>query len=316
MRIVLITPYLPAARNGNAHTAVRWARHLRAAGHRVKMQTEWNGGDDELMIALHARRSAASIRRFTEAYPDRPLVVVLTGTDLYRDIQTDADAQRSLQLATRLVVLQERGLDALPAELRAKAEVIYQSATRYKPAAKAKRHFDICVAAHLREEKDPLRAAHASGLLSAESRIRIHHIGQVLEPKWADEAARCAKRFPRWHWLGPLSHGETRRRIARSHLLVNSSRMEGGATVIIEAIMAGVPVLASRISGNEGMLGVDYAGYFPLGDEAALAKLMHRAETDAEFYAGLQGQCALRAKLFESQCEAAAVQQLIESFKE
>lgn len=316
MRIALITPYLPAARNGNAHTAVRWARHLRAAGHRVKIQIEWDGGNDELMIALHARRSAASIHRFAQAYANRPLIVVLTGTDLYRDIQIDADARRSLRLATRLVVLQDRGLDELPAELRAKTEVIYQSATRSKPVPRVKRHFDICVAAHLREEKDPLRTAYASGLLPIESRIRIRHIGQVLEPKWADEAGHCARQFPRWQWLGPLSHGETRRRIARSHLLVNSSRMEGGATVIIEAIMASVPVLASRISGNEGMLGVDYAGYFPLGDDKALADLMHRAETDAEFYASLQRQCALRAKLFDPQREAAAVQQLIESFKE
>lgn len=316
MRIALVTPYLPAARNGNAHTAVRWARHLRTAGHRVKMQLEWDGEDADLMIALHARRSAASIHRFAQVHPGRPLIVVLTGTDLYRDIRHDSDAQHSLQLASRLVVLQDRGLDELPAELRAKAEVIYQSAVRYKPVPRVRRHFDICVAAHLREEKDPLRVAYASGLLPAESRIRIRHVGQALEPKWADEAVRCTKQFPRWHWLGPLSHGEARRRIARSHLLVNSSRMEGGAIVILEAVTAGVPVLASRIPGNEGMLGVDYAGYFPLGDERALAELMYRAETDAEFYVGLQRQCALRAELFEPQREAAAVQRLIESLKE
>lgn len=346
MRIVLITPYLPAARNGNAHTAVRWARHLRAAGHRVRMQLEWDGAAAELMIALHARRSAASIRRFAEAHPDKPLIVVLTGTDLYRDIRHDGEAQRSLRLASRLVVLQERGLDELPIDLRAKTEVVYQSAPSYKSArhppsptslmkplpfgtplagerdiealraAPFHRHFDICVAAHLREEKDPLRAAYASGLLPAKSRIRIRHIGQALEPRWADEAEHCAGQFTRWHWLGPLSHGETRRRIARSHLLVNSSRMEGGAIVILEAVTAGVPVLASRIPGNEGMLGVDYAGYFPLGDERALAELMRRAEADAEFYARLRQQCALRAPLFEPRREAAAVRQLIESFKE
>ncbi len=312
MRIALITPYLAQARNGNAHTAARWARALRAAGHRVHVALEWDGRAVDLMIALHARRSAVSIHRFAEAQPGRPLIVVLTGTDLYRDIRSDAAAQASLQLATRLVVLQQRGLEALTPQQQAKTRVVYQSAPPLKPAARPRRHFDICVAAHLREEKDPLRAAYASGLLPGESRIRIRHVGQALSTDWAAEAEQCAQRFPRWHWLGPLAHGETRRTIARSHLLVNSSRMEGGATVIIEAVMAGVPVLASRIPGNEGMLGVDYAGYFPLGDEHALAELMHRAETDAEFYASLQRQCAARCELFEPQREATAVQQLIE----
>ncbi|NWG86721.1 MAG: TIGR04348 family glycosyltransferase [Hydrogenophilaceae bacterium] len=311
MRIALITPYLPAARNGNANTALRWARCLRAAGHRVTMALEWDGADCELMVALHARRSAASIRRFAEAHPGRPLIVVLTGTDLYRDIRSDVAAQRSLQLATRLVVLQENGPDELAPEYRAKARVIYQSAPRLKPAPRPQRHFEVSVVAHLREEKDPLRAAYAAALLPVDSRIRIRHIGQVLSPEWAAEAERCAQATPRWQWLGMRGHGETRRRIARSHLLVNSSQMEGGAIVVLEAITAGVPVLASGIPGNVGMLGLDYAGYFPLGDEAALAALLRRAETEPGFYALLQQQCAARAPLFEPALECAAIDKLI-----
>lgn len=311
MRIILITPYLARARNGNAHTAARWARCLRASGHRVQVMVEWDGRAADLMIALHARRSAASIRRFAEARPDKPLIVVLTGTDLYRDIRDDAEARRSLDLATRLVVLQERGLDELAPESRSKTAVIYQSALPIKPAARPKRHFDVCVVAHLREEKDPLRAAYASGRLPAESRIRVRHVGQALDPMWMAEAERCGQCFPCWHWLGPLAHGEARRAIARSHLLVNSSRMEGGAIVILEAVMAGVPVLASRIAGNEGMLGVDYAGYFPLGDEGALAALMRRCETDPAFYALLKQQCAARANLFLPERECAAIEQLV-----
>lgn len=312
MRIALITPYLPAAHNGNAHTAVHWARCLRAAGHRVSMALEWDGRAAGLMIALHARRSAASIRRFAERHPDRPLIVVLTGTDLYRDIQADISAQASLRLATRLVVLQERGLDELASGLQAKARVIYQSAPQLKPAPRAKRHFEVGVVAHLREEKDPLRAAYAAALLPADSRIRVRHVGQALGPEWATQAECCAQAIPRWQWLGMRSHGETRRLIARSHLLVNSSQMEGGAIVVLEAVTAGVPVLASHIPGNVGMLGLDYAGYFPYGDEAALAALMHRAETEPGFYALLQKQCAARAPLFEPARECAAIARLID----
>jgi putative glycosyltransferase (TIGR04348 family) len=310
MRIVLITPFLPVARNGNAHTAVRWDRFLRQVGHRVSMAVEWDENPADLMIALHARRSHAVIARFKALQPNRPVILVLTGTDVYRDIHSNADARDSLALAHCIVTLQEHGPMELPEALRRKASVIYQSSPRLQPARRPIRTFDICVAAHLRDEKDPFRAALATRLLPVDSRIRIHHVGGPLEAGMAEQAQQFAAEIPRWHWLGARSHGETRRRIARSHLLVLSSRMEGGANVICEAVMAGTPVLASRIPGNVGMLGSDYAGYFPLGDEAALAELMLRAETDPEFYRRLADQCAARMPLFEPVREASAVQAL------
>jgi len=311
MRIALITPYLPAARNGNAHTAVRWNRFLRQAGHDVAMARMWDEQPADLMIALHARRSHPASVRFSALYPDRPLILVLTGTDIYRDIHCDADAQDALVLADCIVTLQELGPTQLPETLRHKLRVIYQSSPRLKPARRPARTFDVCVAGHLRAEKDPFRAASAARLLPAESRIRIQHVGGPLEVGMAEQAQSLAAEIPRWHWLGARTHGETRRRIARSHLLVLSSRMEGGANVICEAVMAGTPVLASRIPGNVGMLGADYAGYFPLGDEAALAELMLRAETDPVFYRLLTDQCAARAPLFEPAREASAVQALV-----
>jgi len=313
MRIALVTPYLPAARNGNAHTAVRWRRFLRQAGHRVEMAREWDGRPVDGLIALHARRSHTAIARFAALYPERPLLLLLTGTDVYRDIHFDAAARHSLGLASRLVVLQDTGVDELPAAYRAKTRVIYQSAPTLKPVPKPTRYFGLCVVAHLRSEKDPFRAAYAARLLPVASRIRILHVGGPLQHGMEEQAR--ALESPRWHWLGARQHGETRRRIARSHLLVISSRMEGGANVICEAVAAGTPVLASDIPGNVGMLGEDYAGTFPTGDEAALAELMWRAETDPDFLALLLRQCTVRAPLFTPEREAAAVQALIEEFR-
>lgn len=314
MHIVLITPYPTSARNGNAHTALRWARFLRSAGHEVKITVEWDGQPADAMIALHARRSYAAIAHFAKAYPQRPLIVVLTGTDLYRDIHTDADARHALQLATRLVVLQTRGLDELAAALQNKTRVIFQSAPALAPRPKRSRTFDIAMVAHLREEKDPLRAAYAVELLPADSRIRILHVGAALTPEMAQQAEHC-RANPRWHWLGARPHAETRRLIASCRLLVQSSRMEGGANTIVEAVSAGVPVLASDISGNIGMLGEDYSGYYSLADSAALADLMRRAEIEPDFYAELASQCAARAPLFEPRCERTAVQNLIKEFE-
>jgi putative glycosyltransferase (TIGR04348 family) len=314
MHIALITPYPPAARNGNAHTALRWAHFLRAAGHAVTVAVEWDGAPADLMIALHARRSHAAIAGFAAAYPERPLIVVLTGTDLYRDIRTDADAQASLQLATRLVVLQSAGVDELSAPLHAKTRVIFQSAPARVSLPKRKRTFDACVVAHLRDEKDPLRAAYAAELLPAESRIRVLHVGAALTPEMQQQAEQC-RHNPRWHWLGPRAHAATRRLIASCRLLIQSSRMEGGANTIVEAVSAGIPVLASDIPGNIGMLGADYSGYYPLADSQALARLLHRAETDAAFYAELVAQCAARAPFFEPAHERAALLAMIKEIQ-
>ena len=314
MHIILITPYPLTARNGNAHTALRWARFLRGAGHRVEVAVEWDGHPADLMIALHARRSYAAIAAFATTHPQRPLIVVLTGTDLYRDIRTDHSAQHALQLATRLVVLQTRGLDELTAPLQTKTSVIFQSAPTLATRPKRTRTFDICVVAHLRDEKDPLRAAYAAALLPAQSRIRVLHVGAALTPEMALAAEHC-RANPRWHWLDARPHADTRRLIAGCRLLVQSSRMEGGANTIAEAVSAGVPVLASGISGNIGMLGEDYSGYYPLADSQALAKLMRRAETDPDFYAELAARCAARAPLFEPRAERSAVQNLIKEFE-
>jgi putative glycosyltransferase (TIGR04348 family) len=264
------------------------------------------------MIALHARRSFDSIARYAEAFPERPLVVVLTGTDVYRDIQSNANAKRSLELATRLVVLQEMALNELSPRLRAKSSVIYQSAPRIEPVASLTSCFELVVSGHLRAEKDPFRTAAALQYLTAGSRVRVTHIGGALEPDMADEARGWMAREDRYRWLGELSHARALRLLSRARLMVISSRMEGGANVVSEALTAGVPVIASRIAGNIGMLGADYPGYYTCGSEQALAKLISRAERDAAYYSALAVACRKRAALVTPGRERKALCELVD----
>lgn len=315
MRISLITPYGRAHRNGNWHTAARWARFLREAGHTVRTQVEWDGRGADLMLALHARRSFASIRAFAERFPSRPLIVTLTGTDLYRDIHEDADAQQSLELAHRLIVLQERGPDELAAHLAAKARVIYQSAPDIarQPAPHA---FEVLVVGHLRPEKDPFRAALATAYLPEQSRMRVTHLGGALSEEMAETAQMAQAKLPRWTWAGDVPHRTVLKRLARAHLLVISSVMEGGANVICEALAAGVPVLASHMPGNVGMLGEDYPGYFPVSDERQLAKLLSMAETDPDFYATLASHARQRRGLMRPEQEASRLRQAVAEFEQ
>jgi putative glycosyltransferase (TIGR04348 family) len=315
--IWIVSPASARANNGNWQSASRWARFLRGR-YRVTISLHWpdaaqDGPPPDLLIALHARRSAPSLDAWNRTWPGRPSILLLTGTDLYRDIHTDPAAQRALQQAEALVLLQPAGYDALPAPLHAKTSVIFQSAPTLKPAPeRAHRYADICMIGHLRSEKDPLTFMQAASLVRAPS-ARLIHIGGALEPALADAAQSTAALHPRYRWLGAMPHATTRQRLKRSRAMVLTSRMEGGANVIIEAVRAGVPVLASDISGNRGMLGDDYQGYFPPGDAAALARLIDRVIDDPAYHAALHAQCDARAPLFAPEAEQAALLELVDN---
>jgi putative glycosyltransferase (TIGR04348 family) len=312
MKISLVTPAGARSRSGNRTTADRWARFLRQLGHEVLVEEAWSGGCSDLMIALHTRRSHPSISRYAVSHPDHPLIVVLTGTDLYRDIRFDEDAQDSLRLATRVVVLQEAGLAELEPRHRAKARVIYQSAEPISPQPRAKTFFDVCVVGNLRAEKDPFRCVLAARSLPAASRIRVTHAGKAHSEEFAGRARALAAAEPRYRWLGEVPRWRVRRLLSRAHLLVQSSVMEGGANAVAEALAAGVPVIASRIAGNVGMLGESYPGYYPVGDERALARLLEQTETNAAFHELLKARCDARRFLTLPEREREALGGLIE----
>jgi putative glycosyltransferase (TIGR04348 family) len=316
MKIALVTPARPVAHSGNRNTAQRWALLLRELGHRVRVLTAWDGKPADLMIALHARRSHDSIAAFAAAYPQRPLVVILTGTDLYQDIRRDAKARLSLKLATRLVVLQDQGPAELARGLRAKTRVIYQSTLPITHAPPLQSCFEVCISGHLREVKDPFRLAAALQHMPSQSRIRAMQIGGAMSPAMQREAQLWMHREPRYHWLKEMTHGAALRRLARARLMVISSRMEGGANVVTEALAAGVPIIASRIAGNIGMLGRGYAGYYPPGDERALARLLWRAESDSEFYGRLRRLCMARRYLIRRKREKDALRRLLKEFQD
>ncbi len=312
-QLVIVTPALAAANNGNWQTAQRWARML-AADYSVRVVAAWPDAaclEPDLMIALHARRSAPSVAAWRAALPQRPLVVVLTGTDLYRDIDSDASAQASLQVADSLIVLNELGAQRLPAALRRKTRVVLQSTPTRERLAHTARHLRVLMVGHLREEKDPTTYFAAARLLAHREDILLDHIGAPLDAALGEEAQALMRSQPRYRWLGALPHAATRARIQAAHVLVHASRMEGGAHVVIEAVASGTPVLASHIDGNLGLLGSDYAGVFGVGDAPALAGLIEQARDKPAMLSALQAQCDARAPLFQPERERQTLLKLL-----
>jgi putative glycosyltransferase (TIGR04348 family) len=285
-------------------------------GHRATI-LDAPGGDFDVLVALHAAKSAEAVRAWREAHPGRPIVLALTGTDLYRDIHEDERALRSLDLADRLVVLHDLAPLDVPERFRDKVRVIRQSADPPDPGtlasakSAARDRFDVAFVAHARFEKDPLRPALAARRLPESSRLRVLHAGRVLSTEIEGLLAREASENPRYVWLGELPEAETLALIARSALLVLTSRIEGGANVLGEAIVAGTPPLASRIGACVAALGEDYAGLFEVGDTDALANLFARAETDRSFYDDLVQRAAARRGLFDPAAEREAWRRIL-----
>ena len=313
--IAIADPAGVGSRQGNRVTALRYAAIFRSAGltvcsatrlahsaragrsaasargeaGREAMAADSTQRGDAVLVALHARKSASTIVDWSVDRPNCPIVLVLTGTDLYEEFGRDRCVERSLDLASRIVVLQRDALRYLPEQYLSKSRVIVQSAqTPRRRLPRLSSVFEICVSCHLRDVKDPLRAAMAARDLPAPSLIRIQQLGGCLDAKWRRRLERELERNARLKYGGSLPHYRAQQLLARSRLLVVSSRSEGAPNVASEAIAAGVPLLSTRISGMVGLLGEDYPGYFEVGDTAGLRDAMLRAERDRGWYAELR----------------------------
>ena len=316
LRVAIVCPAPPGSRLGNRVTALRWQRVLAELGHEAALTDELAGPWD-LVIALHAAKSAGAVEASRASHPARPVVVALTGTDLYRDLPQGGAARRSLDLADAIVVLHDLAPLDVPEAVRGKVRVIRQSADPpVRPARRSTEFFEVALVAHARPEKDPLRAPLAARLLPAASRLRIVHAGRALSAEMAAQLEAEAASNPRYRWLGELSPAETGALIARARLLVLTSAMEGGANVLGEAIACGTPPLCSRIPAAEAALGEGYPGLFPVGDTGALAALFARAEAEPAFFARLEADARARRPLFTPEVERAAFGALLEELRE
>ncbi|OXM48394.1 TIGR04348 family glycosyltransferase [Amycolatopsis thailandensis] len=312
MRILVAGPVPEASDYGNGVTARRWARLFRDLGHDVRVVQDYDGGTYDLLVALHARKSEAAIRAFGAACPDAPIVIALTGTDLYPDLVAGGVDLTLLESAKRVVVLQPEGVAQVPPGLRGRTRVITQSMPAISGEAPAVDRFEIAFLAHARPVKDPLRLSEAVRLLPPSSRITVTHVGGVREDDIGDRLRAESAENPRYSWLGPLPRPEALAVLARSRLLVLTSLHEGGANVVTEALAAGVPIISTRIPGSVGLLGADYAGYFPVGDTEALAAVLDAAEHDrAGLYTQLRRQCAARRASVDPERETEAWERLL-----
>lgn len=315
MKIEICTPVQGELPTGNIATAEQWAEILTSLGHRVRLCESGSyqarpDDDTDVLIALNGDRSNDAIQLFRKNNSSATVIAAMTGTDIYPE--PNQRVLSSLEQAEFIVVLQTKAVDRIPAPLRKKTRVIFQSATPVAPAKKQEaEHFTVCVAGHLRDVKDPMRTALASHGLPEDSRILIRHAGGIIEEKYRAIAEKESAENPRYEWIGPITEDDAAQLIASSDLMVISSLSEGGARVVGESVVNGTPILSTAVDGVKGLLGDDYAGYFPVGDTGALTELLIRAETDNVFLRSLQTHLAQIASRFSPDTEKSAWEKLL-----
>ena len=317
MQVLIATPAGQFSNRGNQVTATRWAEILGELDYSVSVAESSAVSPDDCpttaLVVIHACEGHEVVRRFRAQAPDLPILVCLSGTDLHLDLQNLRGRQRrqyaieSLDAADRIILLEPEGGSLLSASHRQKSATIFQSACPVEPMpVSLDGIFEVVVVGHLRDVKDPFLAAQAVRQLPKESRIQVNHLGAALSPEFEAAALQEVNSNPRYQWLGPVEFETCQQHLARSQIVVLTSRVEGAPSVISEAIVNRVPVLATRITATIGLLGDDYPGLFSVGAVESLRNLLTRVENDADFYQHLVAAIDARRPLFLRSAERAA----------
>lgn len=313
MKIHIASPYPLGNAKGNTVTALRIASILRELGHEVSVNEGWQGEAADLLITLHAVKGAEAARLFSEAHPEGKVFLMFTGTDVYEQLPAGSEEGMALvKAADRLLIFHEGTRDAVPVDFHEKLRLIPVSLEI--PEVRERRDetcFALSIIGHMRRVKDPFLAVQAVFSHPEWTHLRLWQIGEAMDEDMAQIAKAWESAEPRYRWLGGRSREEALSFIARSTGTVNSSLSEGGANAVIESMALGVPVLASDIPGNSGLLGADYPGLFEVENVEELATLIAEFYQNTEFRDDLSRRCRERSRLFTRVAEKAAWERLL-----
>ncbi len=309
--VLIYSPYHTDDVAGNTVTAQRLARQL-GESEEEKWAVKIITPQDELvqarcLIVLNAWRSRQVIERFQEKNPEASVVIILTGTDInHEKIHDDQwEVRQTMAKVDRLVVLQAEAVKNLPVELKSKCEVILPS-VNLPPGLKHQGseggQFRVILAGRFRPEKRPELVLAACRDLPSNTELSLEWYGAMT----SDQAAHFS-------WKGEVCQQELWQEIALSDAFLNASSEEGGANAVCEAIALGVPVIASRISGNIGLLGRCYPGYF---EEGELSSFLEKVSQDRVLYGEMKAAVIERQPLFDDRQESQAWRSLVRALRD
>lgn len=284
MDILILCPIINALETGLYTTARRWETIFRQLGHNVRIASPSDAvTETDILVALNPVRCSS----YLEDLPlsETPLIVVLTGTDIYNELKKKPNFYRHLESARVLIGLHPGITEEVPERYRSKLRVIVQSAPNQKSRPQNNILYGQAIfIANLRYFKRPMTVFAAACALNENVNINITHIGDIVDDEyhfWSQPEFH--KTVPRYNWLGAKTREDTASALASSDVMLIASSTEGGSNVQSEAISAGVPIISSRNRCVESLLGSDYPGLFDTDNHHQLACLIEKFFVDHSF---------------------------------
>ncbi|MFT6862397.1 MAG: glycosyltransferase involved in cell wall biosynthesis [Akkermansiaceae bacterium] len=310
MKVCVASPYPLTELKGNTVTTSRIVNILRGQGIEARGSYHFDGREADVLISLHAVKGVEGVRDFREKMPKGRVIVLLTGTDLYQSLPQGSEAGlQNLVDANRIVVVQEAAIRRLPVEVREKVVVIPASLDPISiEASPLASPFAISVVGHPRPVKRPFLTIETVARHPEWQDVEVWQIGEGLDEESRKTGEEWSQKEPRYRWFGGLPREESLKLCAKSSLTINSSILEGGANAVLEAMSMGVPVLASRIEGNEGILGEKYPGYFGEGELDGMLQAIIDKRVELRDWVDL---ARARLPLFSPESEAACWLELL-----
>ena len=314
MKVCVASPYPLSDLKGNSVTTARIVRVLDEGGIEARGSHGYDGEPTDILITLHAIKGAPALFDFKKRKPKGKVVILLTGTDIYQGLPKGSKmGEDALREADRIVVRQEAAILRLPEQVRAKTVVIRSSLDPIAvKASPSQSRFIISVVGHLRPVKRPFLTIETLDQHPEWSDVEVWQIGQALDEEMRKTAEFWAEEDERYRWFGGVPRMESLALCCKSSLTINSSILEGGANAVLEAMTMGVPVLASRIEGNVGLLGNDYPGYFEEGRMAKALQAIMDQRVDLDEWNRL---LADRLRLFSRERESNSWLELLTELK-
>lgn len=314
MKVCVASPYPLSDLKGNSVTTARIVTVLNEAGIEARGSHGYDGKPTDILITLHAIKGAPALFDFKKRKPKGKVVILLTGTDIYQGLPKGSKmGEDALREADRIVVRQEAAILRLPEQVRAKTVVIRSSLDPIAvKASPSQSRFIISVVGHLRPVKRPFLTIETLAQHPEWSDVEVWQIGQALDEEMRKTAEFWAEEDERYRWFGGVPRMESLALCCKSSLTINSSILEGGANAVLEAMTMGVPVLASRIEGNVGLLGNDYPGYFEEGRMAKALQAIMDQRVDLDEWNRL---LADRLRLFSRERESKSWLELLTELK-
>jgi glycosyltransferase involved in cell wall biosynthesis len=283
MRILILTPTLLPSITGNAITAERWRRSLQEKGITVNVMAtqDLNAGDflsrlhrikPDLIHVHHAFRSGNLLLEAPVIAPvisddnGPPLVVSPGGTDINLDFEFEEKREiitRIYQKA-RFIIAQDIEMVKRIGELFPSLhERIIQVPKAFywlgdetfnlKRAAGCKDGETLFfLPAGIRPVKGNLECLKTFNQIhSVRPKVRVVFAGPALDRNYAEQFDRELENHrPFATWIPSIPPEAMRSAYESSDIVLNTSFSEGLSNVLLEAVAAGRPVLASNIPGN------------------------------------------------------------------